>query len=391
VSSTGVVTERVDARNTTWQDVDAIARTPKTKPRVLLVTIPALGFASYAEGLATGLADQPDVETTHVSLQASLPQKALSRAFPGDRGWLNTSVRRRLLWRLHSAALARALRAGRFDAVHVAPQLGGLMAREAARAVRVPYSLGVDTTIALNQGPRPWPSSFEICDRYDRRSFAGAAVVAAWSRWAAASLRDDYGVRNIAVTPPALDVRSARVRPARTAGGVRIIFIGNDWARKGGERLVAWHQQHLRDTELHIVSRDAPRLGGLPGIVVHGSVPRRHLLDELLPSMDVLALPTSSDMSPFVLAEAAAAGVAAVATRIAGIPELVEHGTSGFLCPPGDDESFVAALRSLADDRALANRLGANARAFALRVLDARLSYRPIVDGLLAARDGSAS
>ena len=70
----------------TWRAVEALAQRPKTKPRVLVVTLPALGFSSYAEGLALAFADADDVEMTHVSLQARLPQKALSQSFPGDRG-----------------------------------------------------------------------------------------------------------------------------------------------------------------------------------------------------------------------------------------------------------------------------------------------------------------
>ena len=56
---------------------------------------------------------------------------------------------------------------------------------------------------------------------------------------------------------------------------------------------------------------------------------------------------------PVVLMEAMAAEVAVVATRIAGIPELVEDGISGFLVPPGDVAAVVNRVEELINDSAL--------------------------------------
>lgn len=61
---------------------------------------------------------------------------------------------------------------------------------------------------------------------------------------------------------------------------------------------------------------------------------------------------------PVVLMEAMASGVPVVASRISGIPELVEDGVSGLLAPPGDPQGLAAALRLLHDDPGLCERLG---------------------------------
>ena len=66
---------------------------------------------------------------------------------------------------------------------------------------------------------------------------------------------------------------------------------------------------------------------------------------------------------PVVLMEAMAAGVPVVATRIAGIPELVLGGESGFLVPPADAESLAARVADLLDDSNLRNRFAAAGRA----------------------------
>jgi glycosyltransferase involved in cell wall biosynthesis len=49
-----------------------------------------------------------------------------------------------------------------------------------------------------------------------------------------------------------------------------------------------------------------------------------------------------------VLMEAMASGRAVVATRIAGVPELVEEGVSGLLVTPGNADELAAALERLA-------------------------------------------
>ena len=57
-----------------------------------------------------------------------------------------------------------------------------------------------------------------------------------------------------------------------------------------------------------------------------------------------------------MLMEAMADGVPVVATRIAGIPELVQDGQQGTLVPPGDPDATAQAIRSLLDDPDLRNR-----------------------------------
>jgi len=354
---------------------------------VLVLTIPALGWSTYADSMRRALSDEPDVDIAHAILSAPLPQKALGRRYPGERGWVHNSVRRRLLWRLHLPGVRRAIRAGRFDAIHASSQHAGLLMLDAQAATGIRFSLGVDSTVVLDQEcawPAAGPRALELLERYDRRSLAAAAFVAPMSEWAARSLRDDYGVRSTIVAPPSIDVRASTVREVRRPGPPRIVFIGNDWHRKGGDRLVAWHQEHLRDTELHVVSGAAPALTGLRGVIRHGAVPREAVIGELLPDMDVLALPTTADMSPWVLVEAAAAGLPCVTSRLGGIPELVLDGETGILCDAHDDGAFVRALRALADDPVTAGAYGRAARALALERFDAHTSYRPIIDRLLA-------
>ncbi|MFP6874330.1 MAG: glycosyltransferase family 4 protein [Verrucomicrobiales bacterium] len=88
---------------------------------------------------------------------------------------------------------------------------------------------------------------------------------------------------------------------------------------------------------------------------------------QLLAASNVFALGAvvdskgASDILPTVIAEAMAAGLPVVATRLAGIPEMVEHGKSGLLCEPGNEVELAGALARLAgepDTRAAFARAG---------------------------------
>jgi colanic acid/amylovoran biosynthesis glycosyltransferase len=65
---------------------------------------------------------------------------------------------------------------------------------------------------------------------------------------------------------------------------------------------------------------------------------------------------------PVALMEAMASGVPVVATRLSGIPELVQDGVTGVLVEPGDATAMADAITRLLDDEALAAELAGRAR-----------------------------
>lgn len=81
----------------------------------------------------------------------------------------------------------------------------------------------------------------------------------------------------------------------------------------------------------------------------------------------VAVLSSRSEGSPNALLEAMAAGVPAIATRVGGIPEIVEDGTSALLVPAGDAAALAKAmLRILVDEPGLGEALARKARSLAL-------------------------
>jgi glycosyltransferase involved in cell wall biosynthesis len=93
--------------------------------------------------------------------------------------------------------------------------------------------------------------------------------------------------------------------------------------------------------------------------------------------MPCRVLDNDRDGIPNVLVEAMAAGTPVVATRVSGIPELVDHDLNGLLVPPDDPEALADMLLRLHGDPAYAARLaGAGRETVAQRFDGERLAGR---------------
>ena len=116
-------------------------------------------------------------------------------------------------------------------------------------------------------------------------------------------------------------------------------------------------------------------------VVLHGARPYGEILEHLArASVAVLAtVPASNGKRegiPNVLKEAMACGLPVVASRISGIPELVEDGRSGLLVQPGDTAALADALQRLHDDPALRRTMGCAGRERIVGEFDLRASTR---------------
>jgi glycosyltransferase involved in cell wall biosynthesis len=60
-----------------------------------------------------------------------------------------------------------------------------------------------------------------------------------------------------------------------------------------------------------------------------------------------------------------ASGLPVIATRVGGIPDLVQDGVNGILVPPADAEALCRAVASLASSAQMRTQLGVSARASA--------------------------
>ena len=79
-------------------------------------------------------------------------------------------------------------------------------------------------------------------------------------------------------------------------------------------------------------------------------------------SFDAFALPSANEGTPVSAIEALAAGCPVVATRVGGVPDVVQDGETGFLVESGDTEALARRLAELAADPELRRRLGDEGR-----------------------------
>jgi glycosyltransferase involved in cell wall biosynthesis len=81
-----------------------------------------------------------------------------------------------------------------------------------------------------------------------------------------------------------------------------------------------------------------------------------------------------------VILEAKAAGVPVAASRIGGIPDLIQHGQTGLLFDPNDSSQIEEAIRRILSDRLFAAQLSENARIEASKRFDPRVIAKQHVE-----------
>jgi colanic acid/amylovoran biosynthesis glycosyltransferase len=151
------------------------------------------------------------------------------------------------------------------------------------------------------------------------------------------------------------------------------------------------------EAQLHLVGEGpneaicralAARLDVGERVHFHGALPHdrvRNLLAQAsfylqhsvrAPNGDEEGLPTS-------VQEAMACGLPVIATRHAGIPEIIAHEENGLLVEEHDRCGYAAQIARLLADPDMAGRLGRNARDYAVSHLDYRIMYHKLEDEII--------
>ena len=321
----------------------------------------------------------------------------LGRAARVHRGGIRIP-RLRQLWAL--AALPRALArrpAADHGPVDVVPAHPGedlatlLLARAAARRHRCPLVV----TVHCSVGHTLVGDSLHvrllraIGGRIERGALRRAdAVIVLTGRTAAALQADGVPADRISTIPSGYEpaLFTGHLPHGGPRSTLRIGYVGRLAAQKRVDLLVTAFGRMRHPAELVLVGdgperahvqrlvQHSPAVARITttGFVVHAAVPG------VLASLDVLVLPSVYEEMGSVLVEAMVAGLPVVATDVGGIPEVVRHGETGLLVPPGDVAALAAALDRVVADPVLRARLADGARRrsqqYSWPVLAARVS-----------------
>lgn len=202
----------------------------------------------------------------------------------------------------------------------------------------------------------------------ERAEYQRAAHVFAFSEETNRSLVQDYGVpaERVTTTNAGSNHRTLPVLADRPRTTERLLlFVGNDFARKGGPDLLAAFARvraAVPDAQLVLVGT-RPDVAPQDGVTVLGRVRDRAVVDDLYARARVLVVPSHFDPLPLVLLEAMAYGLPTVSTPSCGIPEVVLDGVTGCLVPIGDVDALSDRLTELLLDPERARELGRAGRA----------------------------
>jgi glycosyltransferase involved in cell wall biosynthesis len=353
-----------------------------------------LGQVTHDQNFRRWVAEHEEVAPTWMAIP-----------FEASDGWDRAPVVRHN-WTLRASLRARAqvrhaVRTHRLDGLFFHTQVTALLTHRVMHSVPPVVSLDA-TPLNLDSVGRTYghvPSRVQSIEALKnvltRRTFRSARRLIAWSSWAKQSLVSDYGIEEdrVAVIPPGIDLAGWRVPRRLSPAGprLRLLMVGGDFERKGGEVLLdAYRRGLLHGCQLDIVTRDRVKTHGLDGIhVYHGLTSNCPGLRALFAGADLFVFPTLGDCLPIAIIEAMASGLPVISTRVGAIAEQVHDGVTGLLVAPGDVHALAAAVRQLASNRDLRLAMGAAARRSAERLFDGSRNYQRVLDVCKQCVDGA--
>ncbi len=192
-----------------------------------------------------------------------------------------------------------------------------------------------------------------------------------------------------------IDLDRFKPKPAASCGPDLILAVGRLQEKKGFHHLITACRllaDQEKDFRCEIVGdgpeekslTEAIREFGLGECVkLAGPQPQEKLVESFRRAT-IFVLPCviggngDRDALPTALLEAMAAGLPVVSTRLVGIPEIIEHGKSGLLVPPGDADQLSRAILEILRDQKLQQVFGREGRARAEQLFNLRENVRTL-------------
>lgn len=265
-------------------------------------------------------------------------------------------------------SLAWYLRRNDFDIVHTNSTEAGIIGRFAAAAADIPHVVHTVHGVPFADDRSDVLNRFVLaCERaavrHTDRLITNVDVMAAEYLDRGIGTPDQYTTIHSGVN---LDT-FRDVSPASDLPGCRprVVMVGRLTEGKGLNVLLDAAEKICSDDISICVVGDGPLSDSLETDIAERGLSDcvfltgyRDDVPQILAASDVLVLPSFREGTPRVITEAMASGLPVIATNIAGIPEQVADGESGYLIPTGDADALADRLRELLSDPQLREQFG---------------------------------
>src|SRR3990167_361420 len=236
--------------------------------------------------------------------------------------------------------------------VILAPQINPIAFLECAQ----PIVLWTDALYAGLVGFYPGfayhsPSSVQQGNLITQACLSRCRLTIFSSEWAAQTAVSFYGIdrKKVKVVPFGANLEIAPVHSEvqdiiknRQPSPVKLLFIGKDWYRKGGDiALSVAHALHASGeaVELTIVGCHPPELKNPPiyvkclGFISKRTIEGKEKIQQLLRDTHFLFVPSRAEAYGIVFCEANAFGIPCLTTQVGGIPTIIQEGVNGKTFP----------------------------------------------------------
>jgi glycosyltransferase involved in cell wall biosynthesis len=249
------------------------------------------------------------------------------------------------------------------DLIHTTPDYARFFYRKPVPLVLTFHNYVLDRWMRKYSSWMQWVHYATDLRLWTRLSLNKAQTVTAVSRFTAQLVRHDLKISQpVKVIYNGVDSNHFTPAPSSRSSlkEVRAFFSGNLTARKGAcwlpsiakqlnKNICIFYTQGLRTRNIFSSNTDLYSVGS----VSFEDMP------DCYRQMDILLMPTVREGFGLSVAEAMACGLPVVASNCSAIPELIDDGKGGFLCPVGDVNAFAEKINLLADSPQLRREMGA--------------------------------
>jgi len=253
------------------------------------------------------------------------------------------------------------------DLIHTSPDYAKFFCRKPVPLVLTFHNYVLDRWMRKYSSWMQWIHYATDLRLWTKLSVQKAHTVTAVSRFTAQLIQHDLNISQpVKVIYNGVDVDLFTPPSSSTFGHkkVRVFFSGNLTRRKGAHWLPSIAKQ-LQNKVCIFYSQGLQRRRALPES--NGLQPAGPVLFEDMPNryrqMDILVMPTVREGLSISVLEAMASGLPVVASHCSSLPEQIDDGKGGFLCPVGNVNAFAERINLLADSPKLRREMGEYNRA----------------------------